>query len=61
MAILPFILSEVSKHLYLLHNWDAPNHSLDKYIGKIRVRNLTFSLDDKIEDAGNKFLTKLFS
>ena len=37
------------------------NHSLDKYIGKIRVRNLTFSLDDKIEDAGNKFLTKLFS
>ena len=24
MAILPFILSEVSKHLYLLHNWDAP-------------------------------------
>jgi McrBC 5-methylcytosine restriction system component len=37
------------------------NHSLDKYLGKIRVRNLTFSLDDKIEDAGNTFLTKLFS
>ena len=37
------------------------NHSLDKYIGEIRVRNLTFALDDKIEDAGNTFLTKLFS
>jgi 5-methylcytosine-specific restriction enzyme subunit McrC len=37
------------------------NYSLDKYTDKIRVRNLTFALDDKIEDAGNTFLTKLFS
>jgi 5-methylcytosine-specific restriction enzyme subunit McrC len=36
-------------------------HSLDKFIGDIRVRSLTFSLDDNLNRAGQTFLQKLLS
>ena len=35
--------------------------SLDKFIGDIRVRSLTFSLDDNLNRAGQTFLQKLLS
>ncbi len=35
--------------------------SLDKFIGDIRVRSLTFSLDEKSDRAGQTFLQKLLS
>ena len=37
------------------------NHPLDKFVGDIRVRSLTFSLDKNLDKAGNSFLNKLFS
>lgn len=39
----------------------ALNNPLDKYIGNIRVRSLTFSLNDNLEAAGNLFLRQLLS
>ncbi|WP_413174025.1 McrC family protein [Anabaena azotica] len=37
------------------------NHSLDKSIGEIRVRSVTFSLNKNLEDAGKEFFKQLFS
>ncbi|MFB2894119.1 McrC family protein [Aerosakkonemataceae cyanobacterium BLCC-F50] len=37
------------------------NNPLDKFIGNIRVRNLTFSLNGNLEEAGTTFLQNLFS
>lgn len=34
-------------------------HSLDEFVGNIRVRSLTFSLDGDLEQAGKTFLQKL--
>ncbi|MEM7713830.1 MAG: restriction endonuclease [Cyanobacteria bacterium P01_A01_bin.68] len=36
-------------------------HPLDKFVGNIRVRSLTFSLDKNIDEAGNTFLKQLLS
>jgi 5-methylcytosine-specific restriction enzyme subunit McrC len=38
------------------------NNSFHQYnIGNIKVRSLTFSLHENLEDAGKEFLKKLFS
>lgn len=37
------------------------NHPLDKFVGDIRVRSLTFSLDKNLDKAGNTFLNQLLS
>lgn len=37
------------------------NNSFNQYIGNIKVRSLTFSLNENLEDAGNAFLKLLFS
>lgn len=36
------------------------NNSFNQYIGNIKVRSLTFSLDDNLEDGGKAFLKQLF-
>jgi len=36
-------------------------YPLDKFIGNIRVRSLTFSLNSNLEEAGKSFLKELFS
>ncbi|MBE9232414.1 restriction endonuclease, partial [Cuspidothrix issatschenkoi LEGE 03284] len=37
------------------------NNSFNQNIRDIKVRSLTFSLDENLEDAGKEFLKKLFS
>ena len=36
-------------------------HPLDKFVGNIRVRSLTFSLNQNLDKAGQTFLKQLFS
>jgi len=36
-------------------------HPLDQFVGNIRVRSLTFSLNQNLEKAGQTFLKQLFS
>lgn len=37
------------------------NNPFNQYVGNIKVRGLTFSLDDNLEDGGKAFLKQLFS
>ncbi|HEY9726382.1 MAG TPA: restriction endonuclease [Chroococcales cyanobacterium] len=52
----------VSKHCHeaVLVYPEAFKHSLDEWIGGIRVRSLTFSLKGDLEQAGQTFLQDLF-
>lgn len=51
----------VSKHCQevILVYPTSLTHSLDKFIGDIRVRSLTFSLNDNLDRTGQTFLQKL--
>jgi 5-methylcytosine-specific restriction enzyme subunit McrC len=60
--VLAYAASKNSPEAVLVYPTEL-NNPFNQYIGeiKIRVRSLTFSLNDNLEDAGNEFLKQLFS
>ncbi|MEI6444373.1 MAG: restriction endonuclease [Nostocales cyanobacterium ELA583] len=60
--VLAYAASKNSPEAVLVYPTEL-NNPFNQYIGeiKIRVRSLTFSLNNNLEDAGNEFLKQLFS
>lgn len=57
--VIAYAVSKNCKEAILLYPTPL-KQPLDEYVGDIRVRSLTFSLDDDFEHAGNTFLHELF-
>lgn len=58
--VIAYAVSKNCKEAILLYPTPL-KQPLNKYVGDIRVRSLTFSLNDDFEYAGNTFLHELFS
>ncbi|MGA9380998.1 MAG: restriction endonuclease, partial [Phormidium sp.] len=56
--VIAYAVSKNSQEAVLVYPINIKN-SLDEFIGNIRVRSLTFSLDGDLEQAGETFLQKL--
>lgn len=56
--VIAYAVSKNCKEAILLYPTPL-KHPLDEYVGDIRVRSLTFSLDDDFEHAGNTFLHEM--
>lgn len=59
VQVIAYAVSKNCKEAILLYPTSL-KHPLDEYVGDIRVRSLTFSLDDDFEHAGNTFLHEVF-